>query len=56
MFGSNTTKEPKQDSQHWLGSPMPEGGGPKQDSLHWLGSPMPEDGNISCDKKHIEEL
>jgi hypothetical protein len=28
VFGSNKTKEPKQDSQNQLRSPMPEGGEP----------------------------
>jgi hypothetical protein len=28
VFGSNKTKETKQDSQNWLWSPMSEGGEP----------------------------
>jgi len=28
VFGSHKTKEPKQDSQNWLWSPMSEGGEP----------------------------
>ena len=40
VFGSNKTKEPKQDSQNQLRSPMPEGGEP----INQLRSPMPDGG------------